>query len=119
MYKLFMKIIYDLETQSFAYEQNNKLEISKLNFLLSNNRGDFINFGVLSNSCKFQGASVYGKNGDIYKFIDEILVLGMKADAVVYGGYFARRDFASDLVENTQSDIKDEKWICIQRTVQF
>lgn len=104
-----MKIIYDLETQSFAYEQNNKLEISKLNFLLSNNKGDFVNFGVLSNSCKFQGASVYGKNGDVYKFIDEILVLGMKSDAVVYGGYFARRDFASDLVESAESEIKDEK----------
>lgn len=99
-----MKIIYDLDNTSFTYEQKENQEIEKLNFLLTNNNGDFLNLGAMSNSCKFQGFNVCHHNSDIYKFIDEIVVLGMKTEEVVYGGYFARRDFISDFV----LDIIDE-----------
>jgi len=99
-----MKINYDLLGEVYTYEQIDSLESSKLNFLLTNSKGDFANFGVLNNSCKFQGFSIYSKENELYKFIDEILVVGMKPKSITYGGYFARRDFISNLTQETLKD---------------
>lgn len=103
-----MKIIYDLDNESFTYEQKEGQEIAKLNFLLTNNKGDFLNLGAISNSCKFQGFNVCHQNSEIYKFLDEIVVCKMNTEEVVYGGYFARRDFISDLVTEVLEESKRE-----------
>ena len=48
-----MKITYELNKDIYSFEQKDKTEILKSNFLVTNAKGDFLNLGVKNNYSKF------------------------------------------------------------------
>ncbi|MFW6286300.1 MAG: amylo-alpha-1,6-glucosidase [Nanoarchaeota archaeon] len=96
-----MNIKYDLVDKSYCYKCDNKSEVEKLNFLLTNTKGDFLNLGYKKNCTKFQGFNVCNKNTlEIFKFLDEIVVGDVNCVEGTYGGYYSMRKFASKLTQN-------------------
>ncbi len=108
-----MDIKYNLVESYFLYKQENEKEASKLNFLLTNNKGDFLMHGFERNSSKVQGLNVCNpKTLDIFKFVDEILLDGLQLDMVEYGGYFVKRYFSSNyLASEDMKEIQEEDQI--------
>lgn len=107
-----MKIFYKLGKELYTYNQTNLEELKKLNFLLTNKKGDFLNLGVEKNSTKFQGFNFCNnKTLEIYKVIENIVPIGLEVESVLYGGYFCQREFKSHI----ESDIKNSKHITRDR----
>ncbi len=91
-----MKISYNLINQVYSYEQKDRAEIEKVNFVLSNSKGDFLNLGTNENFCKYQGLCVLDtKSLEVFKFLDAISLQGLSVSAVEYGGYYASRKYVS------------------------
>lgn len=91
-----MKITYDIDGKKFSYEQLDSQELEKINFNLTNPKGDFLNMGINNNSCKFFGLNI-NKNEtlEIFKFVDEIIPTGLEVKEVIYEGFKVRRKFGS------------------------
>lgn len=101
-----MKIEYNLLGQVFSYTQIDVNEVRKLNFVLSNSRGDFLNLGLSSNSTKYEGLCVLdNKTLEVYKFLDEILLEGVEVSTVEYLGYSVKRKFISNVESLVQDDV--------------
>ena len=67
-----MDIKYNLINNNFLYKQADKKEIENLNFLLTNNKGDFFMQGLEKNSTKFQGMNICNtKDLGFFKIIDD------------------------------------------------
>ena len=99
-----MKIIYDISNQKYFFEQNDKQEIDKLNFLLTNNKGDFLNLGVIKNSSKFQGLNLLdSKTSEVFKILDEIKILNQKVEEVIYDGISIKRKYKSFVNSETEN----------------
>lgn len=82
-----MKIYYDLGNQIYSYTQTNPDEIKKLNFILTNSNGSYLNFGAQNNSCKFQGLNIYNeKTKNIHKFVEEIIPKNLTLKEISYEG---------------------------------
>ncbi|MDA3856014.1 MAG: hypothetical protein PF569_07160 [Candidatus Woesearchaeota archaeon] len=95
-------------------------EIKKLNFVLSNSRGDFLNLGFSNNSTKYEGLCVLeNKTLDVYKFLDEVLLEGVEVSSVEYGGYFVKRKFLSKVeslvIDETEDDEKVEEVVTFDK----
>jgi len=91
-----MRINYRFGEDLFKFSQMNKEELSKLNFVIANSRGDFLNLGVESNSCKYQGFNLCGsKNVEIFKFIESVNPTGLDIESIHYLGYKVIRKFKS------------------------
>ena len=105
-----MKIKYNLNNEIYSYTQDEKVEENKLNFLLTNNKGDFLNLGVQSNSSKFQGLNFCdSKTLEIFKVLDEILLPGLEVKEVEVGGYYIKREFASKISQVMHVPIETAK----------
>lgn len=103
-----MNIRYNLSENYYNYEQLDKLELSKLNFVLTNNKGDFLNCGVQKNSSKFQGLNICNpKTLEIFKFLDEITIGNLEVDQVIYEGYKITRKYKSLVLESSYEDKKN------------
>ncbi len=94
-----MFIDYVLGKNIHTFEQVSEKDLLNLNFLLTNSKGDFLNLGVSSNSCKYQGFNVC-KNStvEIFKFIENILPSGVDVDRVKYLGSSVERTFKSKYI---------------------
>ena len=104
-----MKVKYDLNGQIYEFNQTDSDEAKKLNFLLSNNKGDFLNLGVSGNTCKFHGLNFCNsKTLDIFKVIDEILPLGLEVCEVEYSGATVERKFKSKFSESVSIPVVEE-----------
>lgn len=104
-----MKISYDLGNQLYTYAQNNIEEINKLNFVLTNNNGCFLNLGAIKNSCKFQGLNIYNeKTKDIYKFVEEIIPTKLKLNEISHKGNKIERTFKPITVYPTNVIVNEE-----------
>ncbi len=96
-----MKITYTLDDKNYSFNACSGDEAEKLNFLLTNNKGDFLNLGIKNNSSKFQGLNVLRKDDfAVFKFIDEIVLEGVEPEEIVYSGYKVERIFKSKFEEN-------------------
>ena len=105
-----MIIKYELGSQYYFYKLEDAKEMGKLNFILSNNKGDFLNLGYYSNVTKFQGYNVCNaKTLNVFKFVDEILPEGVECKKVGYGGYYASRKYASKVTENLEVSNEEEE----------
>ena len=114
-----MKIDYNLVGQKYFYEQKDKVEVSKLCFVLTNNRGDFLNLGVIDNSSKFQGLNFCDSNSiDMFKIIDNIVLSGMNVDSVEYGGYYVLRKMSSKFEESLVEVVNENNEV-IEESIDF
>ncbi len=103
-----MKINYHLPNQSYSFDQVDPKEIENLNFLLSNNKGDFVNLGLNKNTSKFQGWNVINQDSlKVFKILDEILPKEMEVDEIDFYSYKASRKFASKFSENVSYTIDE------------
>lgn len=101
-----MKINYRLNEDIYSYTQENQAEVNKLNFLLTNVKGDFLNLGVGPNSTKYQGLNMCNtKTLEIFKFLDEIILPNLEVKSVEYGGYYVKREFGSKISEVIRTEI--------------
>ncbi|MCA9460449.1 MAG: hypothetical protein KC550_07930, partial [Nanoarchaeota archaeon] len=104
-----MKIKYDLNNQIYEFNQLDSDEAKKLNFLLSNNKGDFLNIGVFGNTCKFHGLSYCNpKTLEIFKVIDEIIPSGLEVSQIEYSGATVERKFKSKFSEIVEIPVVEE-----------
>jgi hypothetical protein len=104
-----MKINYNLPGFAYSYQQDDKKEEKKLNFLLANNKGDFLNLGIFKNDCKYQGLNICNtKTLEIFKFLDEIILDGIEPAEISYNGYSATRKFKSKLALIEQDSKSEE-----------
>ncbi len=103
-----MRISYILNNQTYSYEQNDLVELSKLNFLLTNEKGDFLNLGVKNNNCKFQGLNIFNsEQKEIFKFIEEIIPVKLRTFEVINEGYRITRIFNSKFMKPTKIIVSD------------
>lgn len=109
-----MRIRYNIANDFYTYEQLDKSELSKLNFLLTNNKGDFLNCGIIKNSSKFQGLNICNpKTLEMFKIIDEIVIGNLQVEEVEYEGYRVSRKFASLVTQSIEGVEKNlEKQTC-------
>ena len=108
--EILMRISYSFPSQIYSYSQKDNNELSKLNFLITNSKGDFINLGVEKNSSKFYGLNVCkNETLEIFKFIEEITPVGLEAIEVVNEGYRVIRKFKSGYTEQTETIVVEEE----------
>lgn len=89
-----MIIKYFINGNVQTYTQDDLTYIENLNFLLTNNKGDFLNLGFEKNTTKFQGFNFCDvKTKEIYKLIDEIILENSILEEVEYNGYTIKRKF--------------------------
>lgn len=104
-----MKISYKLDDNIYSFKQEKNLETEKLNFLLTNNKGDFLNLGVQENVCKYQGLNLCNsENLEIFKILDSIILPNLECTEVESSGYSILRKFGSKVavdVDNNSSEI--------------
>ena len=100
-----MKIVYDLVSEKEEFFQENPDYVENLNFVLSNNKGDFLNQGIVKNTTKFQGYNISNpKTLEVFKIIDEIIPLNVEPTEVQYSGHRVKRLFKSNITdENSKS----------------
>lgn len=95
-----MRISYILDSQSYSYDQDDKETVEDLNFLLTNNKGDFLNLGIEKNTCKYQGMSICNpKDTEVYKVIDSISLEALETKEAEYAGHYVNRKFKSSLID--------------------
>lgn len=100
-----MNVKYRLSGNEFNFKQTETDEVKKLNFLLSNNKGDFLNLGVSENSSKFQGLNVLRKEDFVFfKFLEAIVPKGLEVEEVEYLGYKVKRYFKSNFAIGETGD---------------
>jgi len=105
-----MKITYKLNNDKFSYTQIAEDEEKKLNFLLTNNKGDFLNLGINKNSLKSQGLNFCDTNTlDIYKIIDNIFVPDLDIIEVENQGYSISRKYASKISQIVRVPVTDSQ----------
>jgi hypothetical protein len=109
-----MFIDYILGGEKHTFSQISENDLVNLNFLLTNPKGDFLNLGIESNSCKYQGFNVC-KNStvEIFKFIESIFPVGVDVDRVKYNGSTIERTFKSKFTEelsykDSEGDASDD-----------
>jgi len=104
-----MNIDYKFGSKIHTFEQVSKYELLKLSFLLTNKKGDFLNLGVKSNSCKYQGFNVCKTSTvEFFKFIEEILPVGVDVEKVEYSGNKVVRFFKSAFVDELNLNYLDD-----------
>lgn len=97
-----MKIFYDINSKFSEFKCSDS-DSKKLNFVLSDFKGDFVNFGVLKNFDKYQGYFVCDKDLKLYKSIDEFdFGDNTKFTSVKYNGFFVKRNFEKTIDGNTK-----------------
>ncbi|NQZ84302.1 MAG: hypothetical protein HRU03_01165 [Nanoarchaeales archaeon] len=95
-----MFIDYVLGGKYHTFKQVSKKDLLNLNFLLTNSKGDFLNLGISSNSCKYQGFNVCKSSTvEIFKFIENIMPVGVDVERVMYSGDKIERTFSSRFTE--------------------
>ena len=105
-----MFIDYILRDKIHTFEQFSKEDLMSLNFLLTNSKGDFLNLGVNSNSCKYQGFSVCKTSTvEIFKFIESIVPTGVVVDRVSYFGDRVERTFKSSFTQEINYTYSDSE----------
>lgn len=89
-----MKIKYELSNQRYSYDALG--DLSKVSCLLSNIKGDFVQFAAQGNPTKFFGFHIANpKTFEIFKIIDEIILQGEEVAEVFYNGYEFERRYKS------------------------
>ncbi len=105
-----MFIDYVLGKNNHTFKQVSDKGLLNLNFLLTNSKGDFLNLGVSSNSCKYQGFNVCKTSTvEIFKFIENILPSGVEVDRIKYLGDRVERTFKSKFTatdDHTYTDLE-------------
>jgi hypothetical protein len=100
-----MIINYKLGDKIFKYfnDDISDEEKSKLNFVLSNNKGDFLNFAFGENFNKYLGLSICNSdNLKIFKIIDEIIVDDISCVETIISPFKIIRKFSSNITENIE-----------------
>lgn len=96
-----MKISYDFTSPTSNLTISDKEDVENLNVLLSNNKGDFLNLGLIKNTTKFQGLNVYdSKTNKVFKVLDEITQFSHTPISCKYFGSSFSRELKSNLVNN-------------------
>lgn len=104
-----MQINYKLGSDIFKYSSLDEIDLTNLNFVLTNSKGDFLNLGVSSNSCKYQGFNVCKPETiEIFKFIENIVPTGVEVESVDYLGYKIIRKFKSEFEYSSESSVYTE-----------
>jgi len=103
-----MRIKYPFNNNFEVYNQEEKNELSKLNFLLTNNNGDFLELGILNPVSKFFGLNVFNEEKkQHFKFLDQIIPQGLEVEEVEFLGYKVKRKFKSKFSENIDVIVED------------
>ncbi len=99
-----MKINYNLANENFSYKNvENEEEIKKLNFLLTNNKGDYLNLGIDKNSCKYNGLNICrSEDMKIFKILDEMILENVKCMDISYNGFKIFKKYSSNLSSNLE-----------------
>lgn len=105
-----MIIDYVLGKKNHTFKQISEKDLLNLNFLLTNSKGDFLNLGVSSNSCKYQGFNVCKSSTvEIFKFVESIFPVGVDVDKVSYFGNRVERSFKSKFTEELNYTYSDDE----------
>ncbi|NCC70732.1 hypothetical protein EOM09_04065, partial [bacterium] len=99
-----MKINYTLANENFSYKNvENEEEIKKLNFLLTNNKGDYLNLGIDKNSCKYNGLNICrSEDMKVFKILDGMILENVNCKEISYNGFKIFKKYSSNLSSNIE-----------------
>lgn len=91
-----MRVTYEIADNTFSYSLDLNRDSYKLNTLLSNPRGDFLNFNLGEPCSKYQGFSIFDSKAlESYKIIDQFVLRGVTPSEVIVNNYEITRVYES------------------------